>query len=167
MKDPKTDSKSQSPDAAGRLRPGHFVVLLLLVLPSGLALHRLAAVIDYRWLLAYAIVISLVTYAVYGADKDSAADRASRWRASERLLHGLELAGGWPGAFLAQRRFRHKTAKLSYQVVFWLIVALHVAVATDYVRDWSVTRAVWHRVTQSARADEPPASETRADGSAA
>ena len=157
MKDPKTDLKSQSPDAAGRLRPGHFVILLVLVLPSALALHRLAAVIDYRWLLAYAVVISLVTYAVYGADKDSAADRASRWRASERLLHGLELAGGWPGAFLAQRRFRHKTAKLSYQVVFWLIVALHVAVATDYVRDWAVSRALWHRVTQAAPPADPAA----------
>jgi len=158
MKDPKTDLKSQSPDAAGRLRPGHFVILLVLVLPSALALRRLAAVIDYRGLLAYAVVISLVTYAVYGADKDSAADPASRWRASERLLHGLELAGGWPGAFLAQRRFRHKTAKFSYQIVFWLIVALHVAVATDYVRDWAVSRALWHRVTQAAPPADPPVS---------
>jgi len=35
------------------------------------------------------------------------------------------LLGGWPGALLAQQRFRHKTRKLSYQAVFWLIVLLH------------------------------------------
>jgi len=37
-------------------------------------------------------------------------------------LHLLELLGGWPGAFLAQRRLRHKCSKRRYQFVFWLIV---------------------------------------------
>jgi len=124
----------------------HLVILLILLLPGGLALRRLAAVVDYRWLLAYAIGISACTYALYGADKDSAADQASTWRAPEKLLHALEFAGGWPGAFLAQRRLRHKTAKLSYQLVYWLIVAVHVGVAADYVRGWPVCRAVWRRV---------------------
>jgi hypothetical protein len=31
--------------------------------------------------------------------------------------------GGWPGAFVAQRRLRHKCVKRKYQIVFWLIVA--------------------------------------------
>jgi len=33
--------------------------------------------------------------------------------------------GGWPGALLAQQLFRHKTRKLSYQLLFWAIVLLH------------------------------------------
>jgi uncharacterized membrane protein YsdA (DUF1294 family) len=135
----------------GRLRLRHLVILLVLLLPSGLALRRLAAVVPYPWLLVYAIGISVCTYALYGADKDSAADPASHWRAPEKLLHALELAGGWPGAFLAQRRLRHKSAKISYQLVFWLIVALHVGVATDYVRGWRTTRAIWERVVHPAR----------------
>jgi hypothetical protein len=36
-------------------------------------------------------------------------------------LHLLELIGRRSGAFLAQRRLRHKCSKVSYQVVFWLI----------------------------------------------
>lgn len=48
-------------------------------------------------------------------------------RISERTLHTLELLGGWPGALIAQHLIRHKTAKTSYRVVLWLIVALHVA----------------------------------------
>ena len=125
-----------------RLRPWHLIFLLALLISPGLALHRLSAFIDFRWLLAYGIVISLVTYAVYGADKDSAQEKVPDWRASEKLLHGLEFAGGWPGAFLAQRRLRHKCSKLSYQIVFWLIVSLHVYAATDYQLNWRLARAI-------------------------
>ena len=155
------DSKQRAGNASqgnegGRLGLRHFVVLLLLLVSPALALHRLSASIDYRWLLAYAVVISLVTYALYGADKDSAEDKASRWRASEKLLHGLEFAGGWPGAFLAQRRLRHKSSKLTYQVVFWLIVSVHVYAATDYLLHWRIARGLWHHTFHSSSSPEKP-----------
>jgi len=134
------DSGVGGRDASGRLRPWHVVVLLILLLPSGLAMRRLAAAVDYRWLIAYGLAVSMVTYAVYAADKDSAADKTSRWRAPELLLHAFELAGGWPGAFLAQRQLRHKSSKISYQIVFWLIVAAHVYVATDFQLGWRIAR---------------------------
>ena len=132
---------SQTPRGRWRLR--HFVVLLLLLIAPGFALHRLSAHIHYQWLLAYAVAVSAATYALYGADKDSAEDPASSWRASEKLLHVFEMAGGWPGAFLAQRRFRHKCSKVSYQLVFWFIVAIHLTLATDYVLHWRLLHSVW------------------------
>jgi uncharacterized membrane protein YsdA (DUF1294 family) len=61
---------------------------------------------------------------VYATDK-AQAGLAGR-RVSERTLHLLALAGGWPGALVAQRYFRHKTRKVRFQVVFWLIVTGHV-----------------------------------------
>lgn len=39
----------------------------------------------------------------------------------------FELLGGWPGALIAQQKFRHKTRKVSFQVVFWAIVLVHQA----------------------------------------
>jgi uncharacterized membrane protein YsdA (DUF1294 family)/cold shock CspA family protein len=69
-------------------------------------------------------VMSLLTFALYADDK-SRAERGS-WRTSERTLHLCELAGGWPGGFIAQRKLRHKTIKSSYQVVFWTIASLHL-----------------------------------------
>ncbi|HTX64227.1 MAG TPA: hypothetical protein VMD31_00510, partial [Opitutaceae bacterium] len=90
MNETKATARTRPKDAAGGLHLRHLVILLVLLVPDGLALRRLAAVIDYRWLLGYAVTVSLATYALYGADKDSAADSASRWRASERLLHGFE-----------------------------------------------------------------------------
>ena len=72
--------------------------------------------------IAYA-VMSGITAALYVRDK-RAAQQGGR-RTPEATLHLAELLGGWPGAFLAQRLIRHKNAKASYQVVFWLIVAMH------------------------------------------
>lgn len=72
------------------------------------------------------LLMSLLTYAVYAADKTAA--RQGRQRVPERTLHLLALFGGWPGALLAQQRLRHKTRKAGFQLVFWLIVFCHAAV---------------------------------------
>ena len=48
------------------------------------------------------------------------------WRIPEATLHVVELIGGWPGSGVAQQIVRHKTQKLSYQITFWLIAALHI-----------------------------------------
>lgn len=68
-------------------------------------------------------VVSVVAFLLYWSDKRKA--RAERWRTPENVLHAMELAGGWPGALLAQQVFRHKTRKVSFQVVFWIIVLAH------------------------------------------
>ncbi|HLO63018.1 MAG TPA: DUF1294 domain-containing protein [Azonexus sp.] len=66
---------------------------------------------------------SAVAFIAYWTDKDAA--RAGRWRTQESTLHLLALIGGWPGALLAQRQLRHKSAKLSFQIVFWATVLLN------------------------------------------
>ncbi|RON41084.1 DUF1294 domain-containing protein [Pseudomonas brassicacearum] len=68
-------------------------------------------------------VVSLLAFLLYWSDKRKA--RADNWRTPENVLHAVELAGGWPGALLAQQLFRHKTRKISYQLLFWIIVLLH------------------------------------------
>jgi uncharacterized membrane protein YsdA (DUF1294 family) len=73
-------------------------------------------------LAAYGIV-SLLAFLLYWSDKRKA--RADHWRTPENVLHAVELAGGWPGALLAQQLFRHKTRKVSFQLLFWMIVLLH------------------------------------------
>ncbi|MBA4031947.1 MAG: hypothetical protein C0478_13800 [Planctomyces sp.] len=50
-----------------------------------------------------------------------------RPRISERTLHGFSLAGGWPGTCLGNWLFRHKTQKMSYQAIFWLIAVIHIS----------------------------------------
>ena len=69
--------------------------------------------------------VSLIAFVAYGHDKRRA--RRGGRRVPEATLHTTELLGGWPGAFAAQRLFRHKTRKRPFQFVFWTIVALHAA----------------------------------------
>ena len=81
-----------------------------------LAIFTLAGV-GNPWLLTVYCVLSILAFATYGADKSAARDGG--WRVSESSLHFLALAGGWPGALIAQSVFHHKTRKQPFQGVFW------------------------------------------------
>ena len=67
--------------------------------------------------------LSLVTFVAYAIDK-SAAKRGA-WRTSEGTLLFLGLAGGWPGALIAQEMLRHKSKKTSFRTVFWITVLMN------------------------------------------
>lgn len=67
---------------------------------------------------------SLVTFTAFAIDKRAA--RRGRQRLPERTLHALELACGWPGAVLAMRLLRHKSAKRPYRAVLMTIITLHL-----------------------------------------
>lgn len=90
-----------------------------------------------RWLLAIILgyaAVSLLTFVMHWRDKRAAT--SGRWRVSEKSLHLLELAGGWPGAMLAQSLLRHKSRKLSYRVILVMIALVHLAA-------WAVAAWFW------------------------
>jgi uncharacterized membrane protein YsdA (DUF1294 family)/cold shock CspA family protein len=62
-------------------------------------------------------------FIMYAVDKSAA--RKGAWRIQESTLHLLSLAGGWPGALVAQQTFRHKTKKQSFRSVFWVTVLVN------------------------------------------
>lgn len=68
---------------------------------------------------------SVVAFIAYWADKSAA--KRNQWRTQESTLHLFALLGGWPGALAAQRVFRHKTSKSSFQAVYWITVVLNCA----------------------------------------
>ena len=98
------------------------VLLVVCALPLSGSLSMWLRGISLVPLTAYGLV-SVLAFFLYWADKRKA--RADAWRTPENILHAVELAGGWPGALIAQQVFRHKTRKVSFQVLFWMIVALH------------------------------------------
>jgi uncharacterized membrane protein YsdA (DUF1294 family) len=73
---------------------------------------------------AIVLVMSVVSFITYWFDKRQAG--LGRRRVSERQLLTMGFLGGWPGALLAQKRFRHKTQKVSFRVKFWLLVVAHL-----------------------------------------
>jgi uncharacterized membrane protein YsdA (DUF1294 family)/cold shock CspA family protein len=97
-------------------------VLLLSIVPLLGSLHFTWKISNPLPLIPYP-VMSLVTFVLYKDDKFRA--KQGKWRISENTLHLCELAGGWLGGFIAQRRLHHKISKKSYQSEFWVIVILH------------------------------------------
>ena len=76
------------------------------------------------WVLGLYAVMSVWTFFAYRFDKLRAG--GDKRRVPESTLHLLELFGGWPGALAAREWYRHKTRKVSYRIVFWLITLLHL-----------------------------------------
>ena len=114
----------------------HGIILWLLLSLPGIALLKLPV---EPWIKATgALVISGLTFVSYAGDKRRA--QQGRWRISEFRLHLLSLLGGWPGAFLAQKSFRHKTIKKSFQFTFWMTVLLYQFAALDYLAEGRFTR---------------------------
>ena len=74
-------------------------------------------------ILALYVAASLLTFIMYAWDKSAA--RSGEWRTQESTLHLMSLAGGWPGALIAQQKLRHKTKKQSFRLVFWVTVLLN------------------------------------------
>ena len=72
------------------------------------------------------IGLSVITYLTYAFDKSKA--QRGAWRTSESTLHLLALAGGWPGAALAQQHLRHKSSKQEFRNIFWLTVMLNLGI---------------------------------------
>ncbi|MEM9703364.1 MAG: DUF1294 domain-containing protein, partial [Planctomycetota bacterium] len=66
------------------------------------------------WLALVEAAFSALAFPLQGWDKWRAG-RGGR-RVPEAALHLIELLGGWPGALIGRRLFRHKTVKVKYRL---------------------------------------------------
>jgi uncharacterized membrane protein YsdA (DUF1294 family) len=78
------------------------------------------------WITLWLVVINLVTFFVYGADKRRA--RRGDWRISERTLFLLPLLGGSVGALAGMFVFRHKTKHWYFRFGLPLILLVQIGV---------------------------------------
>lgn len=98
-----------------------FTVLVILIVLDQLPVILLAG---YGLLSAVAVL-------TYRADKSAA--QQGRWRTPESTLHAIDLVGGWPGALVARRVFRHKTTKQPFRTVFWVTVIVNCVALAWFV----------------------------------
>ena len=101
-------------------------------LPRALAIPIFIGIYIYvviRWgfslpvLLTY-LGLSILAFLIYTFDKSAAV--SGQRRTPEKTLLLISIAGGWPGALLAQQLLRHKTSKRSFIFAFWLTVFINV-----------------------------------------
>lgn len=98
---------------------------LLSIVSFGLLYFLFKFRIHLQPIWAYIATINVVGFMMYGLDKFLA--KRSWLRVPESLLHILAFAGATPAAIVAQQLFWHKTTKRSFQVMFWLIALVQVA----------------------------------------
>ena len=82
------------------------------------------------WLGCWLIAVTVTALAAYGFDKLAA--RAGWLRVPERVLLLLSFTGGTLGALVGMRLFRHKTAKQSFRLKFWLVTAAQIVLVLGY-----------------------------------
>lgn len=73
---------------------------------------------------------NLIVFLYYYQDKKSALK--SDWRTPENTLHWLSLIGGWGGAYIAQKIFKHKHKKQSFMFTYKLTVLINCLVIILY-----------------------------------
>ncbi|WP_313915071.1 cold shock and DUF1294 domain-containing protein [Tahibacter sp.] len=113
--------------AVRRESPRRRVSPALLAIPAFVFVYGIASHLwkPPGWIALVYLIASVVTFLVYALDKRAA--RLGRWRVEEGTLHAFALAGGWPGALLAQQFLRHKSAKVQFLIVFWITALLNTA----------------------------------------
>ncbi|AOG22683.1 DUF1294 domain-containing protein [Acidovorax sp. RAC01] len=120
----KATARGGRPSPASAASAG--VALLLTILWLGLIAWGIwAGRLPLGWTLGAALGLNALTFAAYAIDKNAAMQR--QWRIPEKHLHLLSLAGGWPGAWLAQQLLRHKSQKAEFRLAYWGTVVLHNA----------------------------------------
>lgn len=90
-------------------------------------------------------ILSLYTFVLYGIDKRRAVQ--GKYRIPEYRLLLPALLGGWAGAYLGSRMFRHKTAKKRFVVLFRLTVSGNV-LATCILIDYFVPPELFVKLGQ-------------------
>lgn len=120
---------SPRPRVRRGVRPALVVASMFFILLAGLvASDEVHLVVAGAYFL-----LSCVAFAMYGADKTAALERS--WRTPESTLHSVALLGGWPGALVARRFYRHKTTKQPFRTIFWVTVVANCTALAWWVLD--------------------------------
>ncbi len=109
-----------------RSSPAQWGTLSLFAIPLLMVVYTAAHMVwrVSAWFALAYVAASVVAFVVYAVDKQAAV--ANDWRVSEGTLHVIALAGGWPGALVAQQVLRHKSNKAAFRSTFWATVCVNM-----------------------------------------
>lgn len=105
---------------------GYILVLAVLTL-SGL-LHGL--------LLLLISLMNALSYWLYAQDKEAA--QLGHRRIPEQSLHLVAVLGGWPAAWLAQEKMRHKTQKQPFRKIYFCTIGLNILLILWFISPFNL-----------------------------
>ena len=103
----------------------HFFSIFLIIFSLGLLISVFTKKLPIIIIGLY-LGMSIIAFIAYALDKSAAQN--NRWRTKENTLHLFSLLGGWPGAYFAQTKLRHKSSKNAFKNVYWITVIVNLMV---------------------------------------
>lgn len=112
---PQNPSKS-----AQKLQPMQILSIAYIIVLAGLTVFGLLN----GMVLLLISLMNVMSYWFYAQDKEAA--QLGNRRVPENTLHILSFLGGWPAAWLAQQRLRHKTQKQPFRKIYFCTIFLNI-----------------------------------------
>ena len=112
---PQDQSKS-----AQKLQPMQILSIAYIIVLAGLTVFGLLN----GMVLLLISLMNVMSYWFYAQDKEAA--QLGNRRVPENTLHILSFLGGWPAAWLAQQRLRHKTQKQPFRKIYFCTIFLNI-----------------------------------------
>ncbi|ENW29100.1 DUF1294 domain-containing protein [Acinetobacter lwoffii] len=110
-------SKSQQTQ---KLQPMQIACVLYILLLVALTLGSLLSGL----VLLLVSLMNALSYWLYAQDKEAA--QLGNRRIPENTLHLVAFLGGWPAAWLAQQKLRHKTQKQPFRQIYFCTIAFNI-----------------------------------------
>ena len=118
----KAKPKPIHPKNPSKMQPMQIASVIYILALAGLTVAGLLN----SMVLLFVSIINAMTYWMYAQDKE-AAQNGNR-RVPENTLHILSVLGGWPAAWLAQQKLRHKTQKQPFRKIYFCTIVFNILI---------------------------------------
>lgn len=116
----RTSQNTLNAQKASSLQPMQIICIVYIVV---LAILSISGLLN-GMILLFVSIINVMTYWFYSQDKEAA--QINQRRVPENTLHILAFLGGWPAAWLAQQRLRHKTQKQPFRNIYFCTIVFNI-----------------------------------------
>ncbi|MDM1783634.1 DUF1294 domain-containing protein [Acinetobacter bereziniae] len=116
----RTSQNTLNAQKASSLQPMQIICIVYIV---ALAILSISGLLN-GMILLFVSIINVMTYWFYSQDKEAA--QINQRRVPENTLHILAFLGGWPAAWLAQQRLRHKTQKQPFRKIYFCTIVFNI-----------------------------------------
>lgn len=112
--------KPSKPQQTQKLQPMQIACVLYILFLVALILGGLLSGL----VLLLVSLMNALSYWLYAQDKEAA--QLGNRRIPENTLHLVAFLGGWPAAWLAQQKLRHKTQKQPFRQIYFCTIAFNI-----------------------------------------
>lgn len=114
------NNNAKKPTQPSKLAPMQIASVIYIVVIAVLSFMHILP--NYSFI--FIGLMNVLSYWLYAQDKEAA--QLGKKRVPEQSLHIVAFLGGWPAAWLAQQKLRHKTQKQPFRKIYFCTIVLNI-----------------------------------------